>query len=154
MIRVLFVCLGNICRSPMAEAVFQHLVREADLSQIIESDSAGTGDWHAGESPHYGTRSILAKNNIDYHHLARQIRPDDFEAFDYIITMDETNYADVMSMNQGKARVARLLDFTEDTNVIEVPDPYYTGGFEGVYRLVHAGCAGLLTAIRMEHPTG
>ena len=73
MVRVLFVCLGNICRSPMAEAVFQHKVRAAGLEDEIESDSAGTGDWHVGQPPHQGTRALLARNGIEYTHKARLI---------------------------------------------------------------------------------
>lgn len=151
MVRVLFVCLGNICRSPMAEAVFQQKVREAELEDKIESDSAGTGHWHVGETPHSGTRRILTKYNIAYSGKARQIARADLNAFDYIITMDDTNYEDVKAMGGGKAKLARFLDYAPETGVREVPDPYYTGGFEGVYQLVDTAAAGLLNVIRQEH---
>jgi protein-tyrosine phosphatase len=152
MIRVLFVCLGNICRSPMAEAVFRHKVAAAGLARTIEIDSAGTGDWHVGEPPHSGTRTILAVYGIDTTGLrARQIDDDDLELFDYIVTMDDANLAQVQSLGTARAVVRPLLVFAPQTGVREVPDPYYTGGFEEVYRLVDAACDGLLETIRTEH---
>ena len=151
MIRVLFVCLGNICRSPMAEAVFMHKVKAAGLEEAISADSAGTGGWHAGEPPHSGTRGILAKYGIAYAGRARQIARADMAEFDYIITMDDQNFRDVRQMRFGKAHVARFLDYAPQTGVREVPDPYYNGGFEGVYRLVEAASDGLLANIRKDH---
>ncbi|HEX5324032.1 MAG TPA: low molecular weight protein-tyrosine-phosphatase [Capsulimonadaceae bacterium] len=150
-IRVLFVCLGNICRSPMAEAVFAHKVREAGLSERIEADSAGTGSWHVGERPHSGTRRVLAANNISYDHCARTLFPSDLNDFDYIITMDETNLRDVLRMGRGRARVAPLMSYAANSGWIEVPDPYYTGRFDEVYHLVDQATEGLLAMIRREH---
>src|SRR5262244_2724153 len=98
MVRVLFVCLGNICRSPMAEAVFAHKVRAAGLENKIEADSAGTGHWHLGEPPHPGTQRILRARNIAFDHSARLLTRDDLDAFDYILTMDEMNLRDVRSL--------------------------------------------------------
>ena len=151
MIRVLFVCLGNICRSTMAEGVFQHKVREAGLEDRIESDSAGTGHWHIGSPPHPGTRHVLAEKGIAYSHRARQIGSDDLNAFDYILTMDETNYADVQALGTGSGEVVRLLDYAPALGIREVPDPYHTGGYEGVYTLIDAATDGLLALIRAEH---
>jgi len=150
MVRVLFVCLGNICRSPMAEAVFAHKVREAGLANDIYTDSAGTGNWHIGSQPHHGTRRILAKNAIQYSHAARQIVATDLERFDYVLTMDDDNLYNVERMGKGKAVVRRFLDYAPQTGISEVPDPYFTGNFEEVYDLVDAAADGLLDAIRKE----
>jgi protein-tyrosine phosphatase len=150
-VRVLFVCLGNICRSPMAEAVFKHQVEKAGLEDHIEADSAGTGDWHVGQPAHHGTRSILQKNNISYDGRGRQIARHDLDEFDYVVTMDNENLGDVQRLGNGCAKVAPLLSYAPNATVQEVPDPYYSGGFEGVYQLVQAGAAGLLDTIRREH---
>jgi protein-tyrosine phosphatase len=150
-VRVLFVCLGNICRSPMAEAVFNHLVRDAGLEKHIEADSAGTGDWHVGQPAHHGTRSILQQNNIPYDGRCRQIARNDLDEFDYIVTMDNQNLNDVQILGKGRARITPLLSYAPQADVREVPDPYHSGGFEGVYDLVQMGAAGLLNTIRQEH---
>ena len=151
MIRVLFVCLGNICRSPMAEGVFQHLVSEAGLQDKIETDSAGTGHWHLNEPPHSGTRRILQSKGIQYDHRARLLLRDDFDQFDYSLTMDEANWRDVQALGAGGATVARFMDYAPHTGTTEVPDPYYTGRFEEVFHLVHEAAQGLLDTIRREH---
>jgi protein-tyrosine phosphatase len=151
MIQVLFVCLGNICRSPMAEALFAHKVKLAGLEDQITADSAGTGDWHVGELPHMGTRQILAKNGVGYEHRARQIIPSDLDDFDYVIVMDEANKKAVQSIGLGKAIVASLLSYATHLKKLEVPDPYYTGNFQEVYALVDAATEGLLKSIREEH---
>lgn len=151
MIRVLFVCLGNICRSPMAEGVFQHKVREAGLSDKIGIDSAGTGPWHIGNPPHPGTRQILEAKGISYFHRARQISPADLNAFDYVLTMDEMNWEEVRALGNGSAKVVRFLDYAPHLGVREMPDPYYSGKFEEVYTLVDAAAAGLLAALRAAH---
>ena len=151
MIRVLFVCLGNICRSPMAEAVFAHKVQEAGLAEKIEADSAGTGDWHVGQPPHSGTRALLKRRHIDYTHQARVITQSDLDTFDYILTMDDQNLADVRSIGKGRAVVRPFLEYAPLNAVSEVPDPYLTGGFSEVYELVNEAADGLLSAIREKH---
>lgn len=149
-IRVLFVCMGNICRSPMAEAVFRHMVAEAGLADRFEVASVGTGSWHVGEPPHRGTLAVLARNGIDHGgKRARQLAAADFERYDYILAMDEENLDDMARFNRDARKRARLLlEFAPDAPTREVPDPYYNGSFDEVYRLVSSGCRGLLAHIR------
>lgn len=151
MIRVLFVCLGNICRSPMAEAVFRHQVQAAGLAARIEVDSAGTGNWHIDSAPHPGTLGILAAKGIAYEGQGRQIKREDLNIFDYIITMDDENLHNVRRLGTGRAKVTPLLDYAPQVGVREVPDPYFDNGFDVVYYLVQAGTEGLLATIRQEH---
>ena len=153
MIRVLFVCLGNICRSPMAEGVFRYLVEEAGLSHEIAVDSAGTSSWHVGEPAHPGTQEALRQRGIRYQGRSRQITNSDLQTTDYVIVMDGENLADVRRLDRpggSASKVSRLLDYAPAGAPEDVPDPYYVGGFDHVYRLVEAGCGGLLAHIRAE----
>jgi protein-tyrosine phosphatase len=153
-IRVLFVCLGNICRSPMAEGVFQHLVDQAGLSDQIEVDSAGTRDWNVGGQAHRGTRATLQRHSIAYAGRARQVTLADLHAADYVLAMDFGNVYDLRDMaSQGtlEGKLRMLLDFAPPGFPREVPDPIYDGRFDHVYDLVEAGCRGLLDHIRAEH---
>jgi protein-tyrosine phosphatase len=152
MIHVLFVCLGNICRSPMAEAVFRHLVAEAGLADQIHIDSAGLGGWHEGEPPHHGTRQVLRQRSISHETIrARQIKREDFASFDYIVCMDEENLNGLRRLAPADKKLYRLLDFAPAQNERNVEDPYYTGRFEHVFQLVEAGCRGLLAHICREN---
>lgn len=149
-IRVLFVCMANICRSPMAEAVFRHQVAAAGLADQFVIDSAGTSAYHMGEAPHRNTLAVLAQRGIDPGaQQSRQITVRDFDEFDYVVVMDDENMANVMRLRgQSKADISLLLDYAPELGLREVPDPYYVGGYPQVYHLVEAGCHGLLEAIR------
>lgn len=151
MIHVLFVCLGNICRSPMAEAIFRHKVKEAGLENVIEVDSAGTGDWHIGNRPHSGTLEKLEQYNISSEGMfARQLAVGDFEQFDYIIGMDTSNLENISKIF-GKDDVTRIFRFLDVTNhQKDVPDPYFTGDFDETYALLTEGCDRLLEKIKKE----
>lgn len=152
-IRVLFVCMGNICRSPMAEAVFRNLVAQAGLSQSFEIDSAGTSHWDVGNPPHRGTLAVLRREGIESRNRrARQLSAADLRDFDYVVAMDEENLADIATLGAvASGRVTRLLDYAPHLGQQNVPDPYYDNSFDNVYTLVTAGCAGLLERIREEH---
>lgn len=154
MINVLFVCLGNICRSPMAEAVFKDLVKKEGLSQHFHIDSVGTSSYHVGDLAHPGTRRILAAYGIQCHSVSRQVTTTDLAEADYIIAMDRDNMFDINSRARDQSiedRLYLLLSFAENERETEVPDPYYTSNFEEVYRLVDKACRGLLAHIRQEY---
>jgi protein-tyrosine phosphatase len=151
MIRVLFVCLGNICRSPMAEGIFTHIVHEAGLAHAISADSAGTANWDIDSAPHPGTLYILEQYGISYTGQGRRIQRTDLDTFDYVIAMDDENLRHIRKLGKGRANVALLMSFVPDTDIREVPDPYFDNGFEIVHLLVSAGTQGLLSHIRKAH---
>jgi protein-tyrosine phosphatase len=158
-IRVCFVCLGNICRSPTAEGVFRLLVAEAELSSAIEIDSAGTGAWHEGEPPDARSRAAAARRGIRVDGRARPFSASDFERFEYVIAMDRENRRDLIELAptpEAHARIALLRDFEPATGrgrSRDVPDPYYGGddGFERVLDICEASCRGLLEHLLREH---
>ena len=154
MVRVLFVCMGNICRSPIAQGVFEDVLRREELEGEILVDSAGTGRWHVGEPPDERALSAASLRDLDISaQRARQLTPEDCENFDYILTMDEENYRAVTSLCRGSAVVRPFLEFAADSPEREVPDPYYDGpdGFERVLDLVEEASEGLLADIRERH---
>lgn len=156
MVRVLFVCLGNICRSPLAEGVFRFLVDQVGLGDRIEVDSAGTGGWHVGEPPDPRSVETARRHGLDIsHQRARRLTRADLDRFDYVVAMDGSNLSAIRALARGdhRARVLRLLDACPDLGVRDVPDPYYGDGdgFERVWRLVYRGCEALLARIRREH---
>jgi protein-tyrosine phosphatase len=151
MVRVLFVCLGNICRSPIAQGVFEELVRKEGLEGDIFVDSAGTGTWHLGHPPDERARASAKRRGLDISgQKARRISSDDFHSFDYILTMDEENFREVSSLGAGRAEVRPFLDYAKDSPEAEVPDPYFGGddGFERALDLAEEASAGLLAEIR------
>jgi protein-tyrosine phosphatase len=154
MVRVLFVCLGNICRSPLAQGVFEDVLRREGLEGEVFVDSAGTGRWHVGSPPDERALSAASLRGLDIRaQRARQVRPGDCENFDYILTMDEENYRIVASLCRGSAVVRPFLDFATDSPEREVPDPYYSGpqGFDHVLDLVEEASKGLLEDLRERH---
>lgn len=152
-VRVLFVCMGNICRSPTAQGVFRHLVLRAGLGDRIEIDSAGTHAYHVGEPPDARAAQAARLRGIDLGDLrARRATVEDFHLFDYVLAMDQDNFRDLSELcPPGLSNRLRLfMDFAPDAPVREVPDPYYGGpsGFDRVLDLVEAAAAGLLEDIR------
>lgn len=151
MIKVLFVCMGNICRSPTAEGVFRHKVEQLSLENKISIDSAGTHAYHVGSPPDTRAQNAALKRDIDLSsQCARRVSSDDFSEFDYIVAMDESNKDDLLSICPAgyENRVHLFLDFA-DSNETEVPDPYYGQGrgFEIVLNLVEDASDGLLRHI-------
>lgn len=156
MIKVLFVCMGNICRSPTADGVFKHIVEQAGLSDQIYIDSAGTHSYHIGSQPDSRSQAAALKRGIDLSSLrARQVNREDFAKFDYVLAMDRENYRDLQSLcspEQAK-KLHLFLEFAPELETREVPDPYFgrgQDGFEHVLNLIEAASQGLLTDIRQR----
>lgn len=152
-VRVLFVCMGNICRSPTAQGVFQQLVERCGLAERIEIDSAGTHAYHIGEPPDVRASAAARARGIELEHLrARRATVEDFRTFDYVLAMDQDNLRDLQALcpPEFAQRLRLFMDFAPQTKTREVPDPYYGGpsGFDRVLDLVEAASAGLLADIR------
>jgi protein-tyrosine phosphatase len=146
--------MGNICRSPLAQGVFENVLRREGLEYEVFVDSAGTGAWHVGSPPDERAQKSAGLRGLDLSsQRARRITPEDCDAFDYILTMDEDNYFVAASLCRGRAVVRPFLDFAADSPEGEVPDPYYGGpdGFERVLDLVEEASEGLLEDIRERH---
>jgi protein-tyrosine phosphatase len=155
-ISVLFVCTGNICRSPTAEAVFKQGVAKAGLDQHIHSDSAGTHDYHIGDPPDERSQRHAAKRGYDLSRLrARHVGKADFKTFDYLLAMDESNLSQLARVCPGEyaAKLALFMRYGASGKAIAVPDPYYGGaqGFERVLDMVEDAAQGLLHHIRNHH---
>ena len=156
-IRVLFVCTGNICRSPTAEGVFRRLVAEAGLESRVVADSAGTISYHAGSPPDERSSEAARARGIDLGDLrARQVHGADFVEFDYVLAMDQENRRYLLDSCPPNLhhKIRLLLEFAPGQPLCDVPDPYYGGdaGFERVLDLIEAGVRGLLAHISEQHP--
>ncbi|WP_295539763.1 low molecular weight protein-tyrosine-phosphatase [uncultured Thiohalocapsa sp.] len=157
-VRVLFVCMGNICRSPTAQGVFHKLVAEAGLAEQIETDSAGTHAYHLGEPPDPRAQETARRRGIDLADLrARRAVAEDFELYDYVLAMDQDNYQVLSALcppgRDLERRLALLMDYAPQARLREVPDPYYgaAGGFDAVFDMVEEAAVGLLEEIRRRH---
>lgn len=155
-VRVLFVCLGNICRSPSAEGVFREKVKAAGLQAWVETDSCGTGDWHIGKSPDARAVAAAAQRGIAIADLrARQFQVQDLQVFDYILAMDQQNLNDLRQLwrRHGGTEPCLFLDYAANTASREVPDPYFGGdeGFAQVLDLIEAASEGLLAELGRRH---
>ena len=154
--RLLFVCLGNICRSPTAEGTMRALVQEAGLGRQVQLDSAGTGAWHVGEPPDRRATAAARARGIELHGAAREVTRTDFDDFDLVLAMDRSNMRALRRLapsEEAREKVRLLREFdpaSAGATDLDVPDPYYgaAGGFDEVLDLVQAACAGLLDHIR------
>ena len=150
-VNILFICLGNICRSPAAHAVFCKIIAMRELDNNFIIDSAGIGDWHVGQLPDSRMRTHGSKRGYNINHHARQFHVDDFNRFDYIVVMDEDNYRIITGMAQTKSdasKVIRMSNYFSQHSNKSVPDPYYGGNadFELALDLIEDGCNGLLNS--------
>jgi protein-tyrosine phosphatase len=156
MYRVLFVCLGNICRSPLADGILAHKLQQAGLSHRVTVDSAGTGAYHVGEPPHVESMRVAKQHGMPIDHLrARQVKRPDFEAFDLIVAMDRKNYGDLLEIERSgdhHHKVRLFMSYVPGASSQDVPDPYFGGpeGFDEVFDLVNTGCDAILAEIRQE----
>ena len=155
-VSVLFVCMGNICRSPTAQGVFENLVRSYGLEQDIYIDSAGTHAYHVTEPPDLRAQEAARRRGLDLsQQRSRQINVEDFDAFDYVLVMDRTNWKDLQAIAapEQQQRIQLFMQFATRWHTDEVPDPYYggTNGFERVLDMTEDAAAGLLTHIRRYH---
>ncbi len=151
--RVLFVCLGNICRSPLAENVFRHLTEEAGLAEAFDIDSAGTGAWHVGEPPDARATRVAEDRGIEMRGRARQVEPGDLTSFDWVLAMDRENLRDLRRMagtHGATAEIRLMREWDPEPDGDDVPDPYYggPGGFETVFDIVSRSCRGFLEELR------
>lgn len=155
-VKVLFVCMGNICRSPTAHAVFRKLVRDEGLEQHIEIDSAGTHAYHVGNPPDSRSMSVARERGIEMNDLrARKVDFGDFIEYDYVLAMDQANYSNLrdLALPEHFDKIRLFLEFAENFTQSEVPDPYYGGpqGFDLVFDMVTDASEGLLRHIREHH---
>lgn len=154
-VRILFVCMGNICRSPLAESVFRHLARERGVEHLFQVDSAGTSGYHAGSPPDRRSAATALARGVRVTGTSRQLTAADLRRFDYVVVMDAENLETVEALHSavgGSARVHRLREWDPRPDAPDVPDPYYGGprGFEEVHDIVERSCAALLDHLLRE----
>ena len=154
--RILFVCLGNICRSPMAEGVFRRVVEEGNMRHLFEIDSAGMGDWHKGEAPDHRAQKAARGRGVDISgQSARKVELEDFEVFDLVLAMDGSDISDLYEIAPHAARpkIRRFLSYAPHLGTGDVPDPYYGGeqGFDHALDLIEAAARGLLADLMDEN---
>lgn len=152
--RLLFVCLGNICRSPLAEGICRHLAVERGLEKQLEIDSCGTGSWHIGEKPHVETIRVADRHKVKLDGIrARQIIRGDLEEFDLVVAMDRQNLSDIEDLNGGPGNhIVTMRDYDSNRDSIDVPDPYFGGrdGFQDVFDILFRSIEQLLDDIEEE----
>lgn len=157
MIKILFVCLGNICRSPLAEGHFIELIKTHNLDKNVICDSAGTSSYHIGDLPDHRTRKNAENHGMILTHKARQFKAEDFDDFDYILVMDNSNLSNISifksNMKEYKAKVFKMRYFDYNFKDIDVPDPYYMGeeGFEEVYNILERSTSNFMSFLKAEH---
>jgi len=157
MIRVLFVCLGNICRSPMAEGIFKDMIKEKKLEENVFCDSAGTSDWHIGEQPDPRAIENARLNGVELNHAARQFSPDDLLEFDYVLVMDHNNLAIVKDLAETypdvNPEIFLTREFDKPQNSLVVPDPYFGGedGFQEVFEILIQSSRNFLEFLIQKH---
>lgn len=154
--RILFVCLGNICRSPLAEAIFKHKIRAKKLAHLVEADSCGTANYHVGYTPDPRTIKNALKNGVVIDHLGRQLSARDLEAYDFILAMDRSNHTNILRLSNAtdhahKIRLMRSFDINPSGD--EVPDPYYgdEAGFQNVFEILSHSIDSFIEFLEKEH---
>ena len=143
---VLFVCLGNICRSPTAEGVFQHYAKQAGVADAVRVDSAGTGSWHVGERADRRMRSAASARGYSLESRSRQVVAEELSEWDLVVAMDQSNLEDLKGLETETAQIVLFSDFLSSEAPVDIPDPYYGGaeGFDRVIDLIEEGCPALL----------
>jgi len=156
MIKVLFVCLGNICRSPLAEAIFNHKLKQLKLDDRFIVDSSGTGNYHIGSQPDKRTIKVSQKNGVDIYHACRQLVKADLKEFDYILAMDKSNFQDILNLADSlelRRKVMMMRNFDSLFRGFDVPDPYYGGDqeFQDVYDILNRSLDGFIAHLKKQH---